>query len=665
MALKTLEEFNVELAEKNKAEAKFKALLESAPDAMVIAERNGKMVLVNAQAERIFGYQREELLRKEMQLLFPRRFSDKHQEHLNNFFDNPETRSSGMELELFGKRKDGIEFPIEISLSLLESEEGTLVSSAIRDVTERKKTEHALKQAREKAERSEKTKQFFTNMSHEIRTPMNAIIGFTDVMEKTKLSIPQKQYVQAIKTSGENLLALVNDVLDYSKIEQGIINFEKAPICIRQLFDSLRVMMAGKAKAKGLELIFNSHDNLPDAVIGDKMRLTEILLNLVSNAIKFTENGSIIVDSTLIEDGDFRVILQFEVQDSGIGIADDKMQTIFEQYQQAEPITAHMYGGTGLGLSIVKNLVKLQGGTISVMSEIGKGSVFTFKLPFQKASEKEQKKCRKLKGKKKEETEFKKFVGLKVLLAEDNKMNQKLMSVVLAEMGIHADLAENGKIAVEKVENNNYDVVLMDMQMPEMDGYEATLHIRQNLKYNVPIIAMTAHALLGEKEKCLRLGMNEYLSKPFKTEKLFQIIGSVINTDASSEDAGTEEKTVQAVNEKPVIDVNYLKELSNNNIKFVIEMLEIFVEEIPAEINILEEAIEQGDYKTIKKFSHKLKSSTQSLNMGDEVEKILSTIENLAGSAKNMKTIRELLTQFQPIAALAVRQAKDELFELM
>jgi len=767
--------------ERKKSEFKFKGLLESAPDAIVIVNSEGKIQLVNSQTEKLFGYNRAEIIGRELEILIPSRFKHAHLKNRKVFFADPKARAMGAGLDLVGQNKEGKEFPVEISLSPLETEDGLLISAAIRDITkqkqasqyarslieasldplvtinadgkitdvneasekvtgvprkkligtdfsdyftepdkaqdgyrqvfdkgfvadypltikhesgkltdvlynasvykdhkgnvlgvfaaardltDRKKAEQVLAE-RERAEHSEKIKeQFLANMSHEIRTPMNAIIGFTDVLAKTKLSSNQQQYLHSIKTSGENLLVIINDILDYSKIEEGIIRFEKVSISIQQMLDSLRVMMAAKAEAKGINLIFRSDQNVPDAVIGDPMRLSQIILNLVSNAIKFTEKGSVIVNAKIKEERSDVLILEFEVSDTGIGIPEDKWQTIFERFQQAESHTARHYGGTGLGLSIVKNLVELQGGTISVSSEWAKGSVFTFTLPFQKADEKVQ--AQKIKARKvnRSVTEGKKFVHLKVLLAEDNKMNQILMSVILANMGIDADIVGNGKLAIEKLEENSYDVILMDMQMPEMDGYQATQYIRKTLKYSIPIIAITAHAMPGEKEKCLTLGMNEYISKPFREDKLYNIILSVLHPETSGEDVNEIRQASALVGSTQTFDIEFLKKHSHNNMSFVKEMLEIFIEEVPAEVALIAGAIEMGDYGMIKTFSHKLRSSVQSLNMGEEFEQILATIEIKATSDLDMSGIKKLFSKFELMAKRAITQAQNELLKL-
>ena len=378
--------------------------------------------------------------------------------------------------------------------------------------------------AKEKAEESTRLKEaFLANMSHEIRTPMNAIIGFSDLLSKGNLAAKEKEYVRTIKTAGENLLTIINDILDISKIEAGMMAFEDHSFSVKDIFKSLNVMLMGKAKEKNLELTFKHEEDIPDVLLGDTTRLTQIIINLVGNAIKFTQKGSVEVNVKVLKNKpnnlNENTWLEFSVEDTGIGIPPDKIKNIFERFCQAESHTTRKYGGTGLGLSIAKQLIELQGGNLSVKSTFKEGSIFTFSIPYKKSVEVLLAQDT---TEKKYDMEY--LSTIDILLVEDNKLNVMLILSLFSEYRLKVQVAENGSVAIDKLKELNFDIVLMDMEMPVMNGYESATFIRKNLKSNIPIIAMTAHAMAGERERCLSLGMNEYISKPINANVLFEKI---------------------------------------------------------------------------------------------------------------------------------------------
>lgn len=485
--------------------------------------------------------------------------------------------------------------------------------------------------------------QFMANMSHEIRTPMNAILGFTNLLQKTKLTIDQKQYVQNIQSSGENLLNIVNDILDLSKIEAGMMRIESAPFSIRGLMDSIKTMFSEKARRKGLGLYVTIADDIPDTLSGDSVRLTQIIVNLLSNAIKFTMQGHISVLVNIVERKQESIKLEFLIVDTGIGIAAEKQKAIFDRFQQAEAETTRRYGGTGLGLSIVKQLVELQKGDISIQSTPGKGSRFSFMLPFLIGPATSLLEASEV-GLQDAESGLK---GLKVLVVEDNLMNQQLMRHLLASWKLDFDLVENGEEAIKMLKLTKYDLVLMDIQMPVMDGYKTTQKIREELNSDVLIIAMTAHAMAGEREKCISFGMNDYISKPIKESELYRLVKKHALKEKKQNDEPGE-----------VIKLDYLKELSAGDKKFEKEIIEQFIKVVPQEIESLKKAIDNRDFRQIYQVAHSMKSSVSYLGLTSELGPHLHEIEKQSSNGAQLNVIESSFKIIRATCIQAVEEAR-------
>ncbi len=412
----------------------------------------------------------------------------------------------------------------------------------IRKQTERKLSENLaylvrinkeLAEAKRVAEASVKVKQdFMANMSHEIRTPMNAIIGFTNLVLKSDLTEEQRSSLQSVKISGENLIVIINDILDFSKIEAGKMSIESSEFDLNSVLNELIKLQKQTAIDKGVDLVLKVDEKVPSSMVGDSVRINQILLNLVSNAIKFTSKGDVVLSVKSLSANEKESTLEFKVSDSGIGIPQDKLENIFESFTQAKGDTTRKYGGTGLGLTIVKKLINLMKGEIKVVSELDKGSQFIVTLTLPNGSSAGVRKNTV------EETKEIVLGKLNILLAEDNELNQILAKRVLNNFGCEVDIAENGKIALDKLKVKDYDIVLMDIMMPEMDGLEATKIIRNDFsepKKNIPILAMTAFIFTeGDDNKYIEAGMNDYILKPFNPEKLKQKIAALVQTQITN-----------------------------------------------------------------------------------------------------------------------------------
>jgi PAS domain S-box-containing protein len=674
---------NQELEFQNKAKEKLgvelvlaeysRSLIEASLDPLFTISPNGLITDMNQASLQILDRSREQLMGTEFL----------------SYFTEPEKAKAGYE-QIFIKgfvtdypltMIDGKLTDVLFNGSLYKDGKGKVLGAVVvaRDVTEQKRIAKELTEAKvfaelatiiaeeaqakaEEATRIAKDavkakQQFLSNMSHEIRTPMNAIIGFTKVILKTDLTAKQKEYLTAIKMSGDALIVLINDILDLAKVDAGKMIFEKTPFKLSASISAMLHLFESKIEEKNLLLIKEYDENIPDVLIGDPVRLHQIILNLVSNAVKFTNKGQIKVSIKMVNQDDNKVTIKFSVTDTGIGIINNKKAKIFENFQQASSGTSRLYGGTGLGLAIVKQLVENQGGKIEVESKIDVGSEFSFTLAFYKTNVEAEVLA--------EIVAFDSEVkDIRVLVVEDIALNQLLMRTLLDDFGFQCDIAANGKLAIERLENKEYDIILMDLQMPEMNGFEATDYIRNKMNLKIPIMALTADVTTVDLAKCNAVGMNDYVAKPIDEKILYnKIIGLIKKTTTQSLKINPT-VVLDVGNEIKYIDLGYLSHRTKSNPILMKEMILLYLEQTPPLIASMKTSFANKDWGTLKSSVHKMIPSFSIMGMSSEFEVMAKKVQEFADTQHKWEGINELVIQLENVCNQSCHELQEVLINL-
>jgi PAS domain S-box-containing protein len=656
----------VELTKANFA----RILIEASLDPLFTINLAGKITDLNNASATITGLSREKLIGTDFFAYFTE--PDKAREVYKEVFSKGFVADSPLTI------KDHKLTDVLFNGSVYKDEFDNVLGVVVvaRDITEQKRIEKELKEAKvfaelatEIAEETQKRaenathvaenavrskQQFLSNMSHEIRTPMNAIIGFTKVILKTQLTEKQTEYLSAIKVSGDALIVLINDILDLAKVDAGKMTFEEIPFKMATSINAMLHLFETKIQEKNLKLIVEYDDLIPQVLLGDSVRLNQIILNLVSNAVKFTSSGSITVRVKMIYEDTEKVLIEFEIKDTGIGIPNEKINNIFDNFQQATSGTSRLYGGTGLGLAIVKQLVEQQGGKVEVYTKVGEGSSFSFRLKFKKSME---------------EVPFNivndesepEIVGLRVLVVEDIPLNQLLMKTLLDDFEFEHEIAENGRLAIQILSEKTFDIILMDLQMPEMNGFEATKYIRNIMKLTLPIIALTADVTTADLEKCRAVGMNDYVAKPVNEKLLHSKILELVKKTAPLEiiiplDNNSEE-SIQA----KYIDLSYLLKRTKSDPKLMKEMITLYIQQTPPLVEAMKLGLQNSDWQLLRSAVHKMIPSFSIMGIHSDFETMAKEIQEFASQQELTMPISDKVTKLEHVCLNACKELEMEL----
>jgi PAS domain S-box-containing protein len=610
-------------------EEKYRNIIDNMQLGLVEMDLDYRVLYANRSYCQMMGYSPDELLGQQ---LHPLILSPPEVDALRDkFADRRRGFSGSYELEVTTKQGER-KWVFVGAAPLFDEQKQPMGTIGINlDITHQKQLEGNLREAKLQAENSARAKELFlANMSHEIRTPMNAILGMSQLLAKTALAPRQSNYLHAITTSAQNLLVIINDILDISKLDAGKMTIERVGFNVQRLCEQVEKTMLYKVEEKGLRFVTKVSPLIPKVVLGDPYRITQILLNLVSNSVKFTEKGEVTIESEVAGYFNGQVIIAFSVCDTGVGIDPEYLESIFQEFSQEDTSITRKFGGTGLGLSISRSLARLMGGEIYIESEKGQGtsSHFCLFLPIGTVHDLPQRKSVAI-------TNPQQLRGKHVLLVEDNEYNRLLANSFLSSAQLSVTEAENGQEAIERVQEREFDLILMDVQMPVLDGFEATRYLRQELRLTTPIIALTASAINGEKQKCLAAGMNDYLTKPFYEDELLQLVHDwILRPSAQKTDNQTIELEPAALSPALALDpspalykLDILLDTARGNQNFVESMLKTFINGTYNALRDLNHALEVGNLPGLRATAHKLRPSLLHLQIQPAVA-IMDKLEN-------------------------------------
>jgi PAS domain S-box-containing protein len=613
----------------------------------------GKLLSVNPAICSIIGYTSEELIGRNIKEFVPQdKISQFDEQYLQNVLTTG--KAEGVFIIIC---KNGEHIYLLYQNYMVEETSRTpYIIGFSQDITNRIKAERELIKAKEETERASRVKEvFLANISHEIRTPMNGILGIGGLLYKTNLNPKQEEYTKLILESADNLLHIVNDVLDFTKIESGKIELESIPFLLEEKISNTLKTFIFKIEEKGLELVFDNQVPTDTVLVGDPFRLGQVLNNLISNALKFTESGKITVRAAQIHEVNQLPIFEFIVSDTGIGISPENLANIFEEFVQASSETSRKYGGTGLGLTITKNLIEMQGGTIKAESTLNKGTKFIVRLPYQIGENS-------MLTNSKEEVAFTQIDKKRILVAEDVTINQIIVKQILEEWGHEVVLVSNGQEAFDAHKKKDFDLILMDIHMPEVDGYEATQMIRHmgdTIKAAVPIVALTANAFKQETDRFAEAGFNDYITKPFTEAGLYDCIKKQLQLNSPVDFSKKLKQKIAEENSEKLYDLSALQGIEQDDTAFLKEIVMVFIKNTTIDIRNLLKAIESNNSNEIFQLAHRMKSSIYSLGI-KQAYKTVESIEFYAKTGEQLDKIPDLGAQLnQTIQAVIVQLQND------
>lgn len=652
-------------------EKRSRTIVDASLDAIIAIDQQGNIFEFNPAAEEIFGHRKEAVMGSNLaEIIIPERLRDAHAKGMAHYLKTGEGPVLGKRIELPALRSDGEEFPAEVSIQAETTANGSIFIAYIRDVTEQKRAEAELREAKDNAEAASAVKsEFLAMMSHEIRTPINGVIGSLSLLQDTQMNPEQEELTRTGRRSSEALLGIINDILDFSKMEAGKFILDSAPLKISDIIETVVLVVSPRAEDKGLAIQTHISQRVPDYLIGDEGRVRQILLNLVGNAVKFTDTGSVTIEVSIIEESEQDTKLRFDVIDTGIGISAENHDELFSEFTTLTPAYTQKFGGTGLGLAISKTLTDLMEGEIGFDSELEKGSRFWFSLPLRKLSPEA---LETVANAEKSLADFKDmtFSGT-ILLAEDNPANQLVTRMALEKSGLRVDIASNGVEAVAALRQRPYDLVLMDIGMPELDGIGATAQIRElpSERSKTPIIAMTAHVMQGDRSKLLAQGMDGYLAKPASREQLLTYIGEwlepVYETAAQTDDdtAATDVAPSEDSGGQTSLNKVALVQLGEDtDVTMLPHLIDTFITTGREQVEKIVAAAEQQDFENIAAQAHALKSSSATFG-AVELNALVKSIEQAgkeADSANLQETVPAMEREASIVFTLLSEYAENE-----